>query len=76
MAQSSLRQFYTIRKRPQEDHGSIKRRKLTEDTRLDIPVVGEAADPLSLPFSQPRKVSTASTSKSDAKTSGAQCQKR
>lgn len=58
MAQSSLRQFYAVRKRPQEEHGSLKRRKLTEDSRLDIPVVTKDADPSSLPFNQPLKVST------------------
>ena len=60
MAQSSLRQFYTVRKRPQEEHGSLKRRKLTEETRVDLPAVGKDADPLSLPFTQPTVVSSTS----------------
>lgn len=62
MAQTSLRQFYTVRKRPHAEHGSVKRRKLTTDTRLDIPVLEEGAEPLSIPISQAEKVSTSLSS--------------
>ena len=67
MAQTSLRQFYTVRKRPHAEHGSVKRRKLTTDTRLDIPVLEEGTDPLSIPVSQAEKVSTSHSSRTDAK---------
>lgn len=72
MAQSSLRQFYTVRKRPQEEHGSLKRRKLTEETRLDIPAVGKGVDPLSLPFTQPTLVTTTATGAQSKTRSSAQ----
>ena len=72
MAQSSLRQFYAVRKRPQEEHGSLKRRKLTEETRLDIPSLGEGAHPLSLPLTQPALVSTATGARTRPSVSNAQ----
>ena len=45
-------------KRKREDHASIKRRKLTEDTRLDISVISEHSDPTSISLTQPEKVTT------------------
>ena len=69
MAQSNLRQFYTVRKRPYAEHGTLKRRKLTEDSRLDIPCLDEGADPLSLPTSEPVQVSTADTAAKSKTTS-------
>lgn len=68
MAQSSLRQFYTVRKRGYDEHGSVKRRKLTEQSRLDIPSVSKDADPLSVPINQPVKISTTAPSKPNVST--------
>ena len=48
MAQTTINSYCRVRKRA-ADHASVKRRKLTEDTRLDIPVVTEEADIFSIP---------------------------
>jgi len=48
MAQTAINSYCRVRKRA-TDHASVKRRKLTEDTRLDIPIVSEEADIFSIP---------------------------
>lgn len=48
MAQTAINSYCRVRKRA-ADHASVKRRKLTEDTRLDIPIVAEEADIFSIP---------------------------
>ena len=55
MAQTAISGFYPARRRAGE-HGSVKRRKTGEGTRLDIPVLGEGADPASIPHTQPVEV--------------------
>ncbi len=57
MAQRAIGEYYTVRKRSC-NHGSIKRRKLSEDTRFDIPVVTEGDDTSSIPLTQPEMVSS------------------
>lgn len=55
MAQTGIGGYFPVRRRA-SDHGSVKRRKLSESARLDIPVLSEQADPLSIPCTQPEKV--------------------
>ena len=62
MAQTTINGFFAVRKRA-TNHGSVKRRKLTEDSRLDIPVLEDGDDDGSIPLTQPEKVE-ATTSKS------------
>ncbi len=56
MAQTGIGEFYAVRKRS-SNHGSVKRRKLSEDTRLDIPVLADGDDTSSIPLTRPEVVS-------------------
>ena len=58
MAQSSISEFFPVKKRRGGSHASIKRRKLSETTRLDIPVVHNSSDTSSIPLTEPAKVKT------------------
>lgn len=56
MAQTSISGFYPVKKRPKGEHASVKRRKLTNTTRLDIPVGIGSSDPSSIPVTELTKV--------------------
>lgn len=63
MAQTSISGFFPVRKRAGGDHASIKRRKLTDNARLDIPIIEECSDASSIPISKSIKVVTKSQGK-------------